>query len=370
MNRSSLRGSCAFRVLLALLAPLGGAAGCLEPPADVEGDVEVVVLPPDATTPNEHDQPPPLPAEPDPPPADPAEPAPPDPSDPADPSDPSDPSPTDPAEPSPTPPDPSDPVDPPVPAEPSFDPAACPRVRITAQETLNVRPSPDTGQAALGVVRSGQIVQVLDRVEGEDIAGVTAWYAIPYLDGTGFVSGAFAVCTTDEAPPLPDGYLLPLACGSTVRIAQGNFGTFSHSGRSRYAYDFSIGTGTPLLAMADGEVIGVYADTGPGDPCFNGGGESCFPYANWVALRHTDGSQSIYKHLNRVDVRLGELLPRGTTVGLSGSTGYSTGPHAHVMRQQDCADPLRCESVPLVFGDVDGDGEPETDEFVTSQNCR
>jgi hypothetical protein len=345
-------GCVVARVLGALALPVAGAAGCLDVPRDVEGDVEVVVLPPDATTPDEHDQPPPVSSVPD---------------DDA-PAAPADPPPSDPAE--PVEPPPSDPTAPSSPSDPGFNPTTCPRLRITAQDTLNVRPAPDTGQAALGVVRSGQIVEVIDRVDGEDIAGITVWYEIPWLDDTGFVSGAYAACTDEEAPPLPDGYLLPLACGSTVRIAQGNFGAFSHSGRSRYAYDFSIGPGTPLLAMADGEVIGLYADTGPGDPCYDGGGESCFPYANWVALRHTDGSQSIYKHLNRVDVRLGELLPRGTTVGLSGSTGYSTGPHAHIMRQQDCAEPLRCESVPLVFADVTGDGEPETDERVTSQNCR
>jgi murein DD-endopeptidase MepM/ murein hydrolase activator NlpD len=355
---------------VALTSVALAAAGC-DVPGDVEGDVEVVVLPPDATTPDEHDQPPPLPpseddapevdAPADDPAADPAD----------DPAGPVDPPTDDPAD------DPAGPVEDPADAPPpdpsppgAFDPATCPRVRITAQQTLNVRPSPDTGQAALGVVRSGQIVDVLDRVVGEDIGGNAFWYEIPYLDDVGYVSAAFAACTTDEAPPLPDGFLLPLSCGTTVRIAQGNFGNFSHAGRSRYAYDFSIGVGTPLLAMADGEVIGLFDDTGPGDACYDGGGESCFPYANWVALRHTDGSQSIYKHLNRVDVRVGELLPRGTTVGLSGSTGYSTGPHAHVMRQQDCADPLRCESVPLNFADVDGDGEPETGEFVTSQNCR
>lgn len=163
--------------------------------------------------------------------------------------------------------------------------------------------------------------------------------------------------------------MLPLTCGSVVRIAQGNFGNFSHSGRSRYAYDFSIGVGTPMLAMADGEVVELFDQTGPGDDCYNGGGESCFPFANYVAVRHGDSTQTIYKHLNRVDVALGQFVARGTQLGLSGSTGYSTGPHAHVMRQEDCGSSLQCESVPLVFADVEGDGEPEQDDFVTSGNC-
>lgn len=244
----------------------------------------------------------------------------------------------------------------------------CPRVRITTA-TLNVRADPSTSNAAIGQVRQGQILDVLDLVEGESVGVVTAWFEIASSALTGFVTSAYAECTFDEAPAAPDGYLLPLVCGSTVRIAQGNFGSFSHTGRSRYAYDFSIASGTPMLAMADGEVVQLFEQTGPGDPCYSGGGSDCFPFANYVALRHGDGTQSIYKHLNRVDVSLGQLVPRGTQLGLSGSTGYSTGPHAHVMRQEDCGNALQCESVPLLFADVGDDGEPEQDDNVTSGNC-
>ena len=85
-------------------------------------------------------------------------------------------------------------------------------------------------------------------------------------------------------------------------------------------------------------------------------------------LMHADGRTSIYKHLSEVSVSLGELVPRGRAVGLSGSTGYSTGPHAHVMLQEDCgAD--NCQSLPLVFEDVPGDGIPDTNQTVTSGNC-
>lgn len=90
---------------------------------------------------------------------------------------------------------------------------------------------------------------------------------------------------------------------------------------------------------------------------------------NYVALRHGDGPGSIYKHLKRVDVRVGDFVPAGSTIGLSGSTGYSTGPHAHVMRQGLCGEPLRCESVAFAFADVPGDGVSERGDSVTSGNC-
>lgn len=75
----------------------------------------------------------------------------------------------------------------------------------------------------------------------------------------------------------------------------------------------------------------TYDKAGPGDPCYNGGDSSCFPYANYVVLKHGDGKLTTYKHLSKGSVSVGQTVKRGTTVGLSGSTGYSTGPHAHVM---------------------------------------
>src|SRR5690606_14706236 len=135
-----------------------------------------------------------------------------------------------------------------------------------------------------------------------------------------------------------------------------------------YGFDFGIPLNTPLVAMAAGEVIHVYDRTRPGDPCYSGGDSSCYPYANLVVLLHPDGSTTLYKHLNSVSVALGELVPRGVTVGLSGSTGYSTGPHAHVARQENCGE-ANCQSIPLAFEDVPGSGVPATGQTVTSGNC-
>ena len=163
-------------------------------------------------------------------------------------------------------------------------------------------------------------------------------------------------------------FTLPLECGAQALVSQGNGGTFSHAGRARYAFDLDLPRGTTVTAMADGEVIFARDATKPGHRCYDGGGSSCFPHSNLVVLRHSDGSSTIIKHLDDVFVKQGDRVKRGERIGASGSTGYSTGPHAHVMRQALCGE-ADCESLPMAFFDVPGDGIPDTDEIVNALPC-
>ncbi|MEJ7735728.1 MAG: peptidoglycan DD-metalloendopeptidase family protein [Polyangiaceae bacterium] len=248
----------------------------------------------------------------------------------------------------------------------------CPRVKVSVAlgASLNVRPDPTTLQDPVGSLPNNSIVDVLEIVDGETVEGNTTWYRIGTDALEGYISAHFATCTMEQPPQLmpPDAFYLPLECGTSAKVSQGNNGSFTHQGNAYYAFDFSLGLGTPLVAMADGVAAHVYADTGPGDPCYNGGGSECYLYANLVSLLHGDGSRTVYKHLDAVHVALGEFVPRGTIVGLSGSTGYSTGRHAHTMRTEDCPQ-SNCDSIPLEFADAPGDGVPDTGETVTSSNC-
>lgn len=169
----------------------------------------------------------------------------------------------------------------------------------------------------------------------------------------------------DDAEPT---FYLPLACNSTVRVGQGNNNPFSHHDDLRYAFDLLIPLDTEVLAMADGVVTHINDDNRPGDPCHEGGDQSCQPFANFVVVRHADGTSTIHKHLNDVLVAEGASLARGDLLGRSGTTGWSTTPHVHVMRMGPCA-MVECPSIPLAFADVPGDGVPITGQDVTSMNC-
>ncbi len=245
----------------------------------------------------------------------------------------------------------------------------CPRVRIIVapDEVANVRPTPATALDPVGTLPPGAIADVVDIVQGEPVDGNPEWYQIDSAGPDGYVWGGLVECTQDEAV-MTDGFYLPLTCGSMVKISQGNNDGFSHTGQSAYAFDFSIGLGTPLVAIADGTVSHAYGGTKPGDPCYDGGGQECSNAANYVNLLHADGTRSIYAHLSEPLVAVGQQVKRGTTIGKSGSTGWSTGPHAHVARTDNCNSPW-CQSIPMSFEDVTGDGVPETGDTVTSMNC-
>ncbi len=274
------------------------------------------------------------------------------------------------------------PVEEPPAEEPPVDPVAdCPQVRVvdTGGEVLNVRPDPSTANPVVGTLAAGAVVDVIDVVHGQEINGDDAWYEIDDGALTGFVAGAFAEChdPADEPPPdsPPDDsgfaesiFLLPLACGATRTVTQGNNTSFSHNGGSRYAFDFGLPLNTPMMAMRRGTVAYVNESTQPGDACYDGGGQECSNRANYVVIRHGDDTTTLYAHINSASVRVGDHVDRGQEVARSGSTGWSTGPHAHVQRQGDCGI-WWCQSIAMQFGDVGGDHVPDSGQTVTSQNC-
>lgn len=85
--------------------------------------------------------------------------------------------------------------------------------------------------------------------------------------------------------------------------------------RGHNGIDFGTPSGTAICAIADGRVVEA-ADKG------NKG------YGKYVKLVHPWG-ESLYAHLNQHLCDVGDTVVAGETVGLSGNTGNSTGPHLH-----------------------------------------
>ena len=52
-------------------------------------------------------------------------------------------------------------------------------------------------------------------------------------------------------------------------------------------------------------------------------------YGNVVIIEHMFGFQTLYGHLNEIDVSVGEKVGKGKVIAKAGNTGRSTGPHLH-----------------------------------------
>lgn len=82
-----------------------------------------------------------------------------------------------------------------------------------------------------------------------------------------------------------------------------------------YGVDFSGRRNAPILAAQTGRVI--YA------------GRKFKGYGNLVILEHQDGIATFYAHLNKILVKEGQTITKGSKVGLMGRTGRATGVHLH-----------------------------------------
>jgi murein DD-endopeptidase MepM/ murein hydrolase activator NlpD len=85
-------------------------------------------------------------------------------------------------------------------------------------------------------------------------------------------------------------------------------------GTTHYGIDIANAIGTPIFAVTDAVVEESGAATG---------------FGLWIVLRHTDGTQSVYGHINRSFVQVGQKVAAGEQIAEVGNRGYSTGPHLH-----------------------------------------
>ncbi|MCB5164042.1 LysM peptidoglycan-binding domain-containing M23 family metallopeptidase [Streptomyces bambusae] len=125
-----------------------------------------------------------------------------------------------------------------------------------------------------------------------------------------------------EAPAAPEAPAqAPAKTGAAfVAPVNGSVSTSYRMGGSMWSsgyhtgVDFSVGSGTSVHAVGAGTVVSAgWAGA----------------YGNEVIIRHSDGRYSQYAHLSSLSVSAGQVVGAGDTVGLSGSTGNSTGPHLH-----------------------------------------
>ncbi len=81
-----------------------------------------------------------------------------------------------------------------------------------------------------------------------------------------------------------------------------------------HAIDIGGRTGSPIYASMSGKIIRARWGRG---------------YGYHIIIDHGAGKKTLYAHLSKIYVKVGEQISQGTVIGALGSTGWSTGPHLH-----------------------------------------
>ena len=106
------------------------------------------------------------------------------------------------------------------------------------------------------------------------------------------------------------GYVMPVPGKVTS-----NYGYRRRFGRMHKGIDLAIRNNDTIYAAFDGKCrLTAYERKG---------------YGNYVILRHPNGLETVYGHLNKPLVKADQVVKAGDPIGLGGSTGRSTGPHLH-----------------------------------------
>ncbi|MEV8378269.1 M23 family metallopeptidase [Kribbella sp. NPDC056861] len=125
------------------------------------------------------------------------------------------------------------------------------------------------------------------------------------------VGAATLVAVPTEAMAAPN-FKAPFPCGQRWTYSH-------HSAEVRRALDFvradgGTTNGTPVLASAGGTAYRFSQPSGAG---------------NYIAIEHGGGWKTYYFHLSAYSVANGQAVSQGQQIGVTGTTGSSTGPHIH-----------------------------------------
>ncbi len=96
-----------------------------------------------------------------------------------------------------------------------------------------------------------------------------------------------------------------------TKFAEEAYATHFHNG-----VDLGVPIGTPVFAADDGIIYAV-------------GNNGRLQYGKYIMIKHPDNLATIYAHLSRQIVTVGQQVKRGDLIGYSGETGDATGPHVH-----------------------------------------
>ncbi len=160
-----------------------------------------------------------------------------------------------------------------------------------------------TSKDQIRLIESNSFVDLVDEPEPELDIYTEGWNSKrvnPFKDSE--VPDKMDIDVSDYFMPVPG------------RITS-NYGYRSRFKRMHKGVDLQIRSNDTIYAAFDGKVrLTAYEAKG---------------YGNYVILRHPNGLETVYGHLNKHLVKPNQTVKAGQAIGLGGSTGRSTGPHLH-----------------------------------------
>ncbi|MBD0710224.1 MULTISPECIES: M23 family metallopeptidase [unclassified Streptomyces] len=167
----------------------------------------------------------------------------------------------------------------------------------SAAETTAPQGSGDSARASRGSERPATTVTTPESGSSVQSSGSSA------SSSAGSSSAGSAVSSGWVTPVSGGGFSTPYRASGSM------WSSGYHTG-----VDFIASSGTTVRAVGAGTVVSAG---------WSGA------YGNEIVIQHADGAYSQYAHLSSLSVSAGQSVAGGRQIGLSGSTGNSTGPHLH-----------------------------------------
>ena len=167
-------------------------------------------------------------------------------------------------------------------------------------------------------------------------------------------------------------YYLPWPNGMWSTVTQGNIGDpRSTHVDQKYAVDFGMAEGRPILAARDGVITLVEPS---GFNCYKTCASAYLMNGKFIKVQHSDGTTAAYLHLSAIAGGISKdvSVSRGRLLGYSGNTGNSGGPHLH-FQVRDVSNaylvvPFKEVLDKGIYDPLFGPGIPRYNTSYTSQN--
>lgn len=187
---------------------------------------------------------------------------------------------------------------------------------ITVGQTLVILPI----SGIKHIVKSGDTIASIAKLHKGDVDEIVQYNNLSL--SSKLTVGDEIVVPDGEAPNVYSGTTGNIKTTASQTIYKGYYmrpivgGVKTQSIHGHNGVDLASVRGANVLASASGEVI--IARTG-----WNGG------YGTYVVIKHSNGTQTLYGHLNGLAVYAGNSVKQGQVIGYMGNTGKSTGVHLH-----------------------------------------